>query len=169
MEHDDYLDDLSADFAAKLRAQRQVEATELSAADAAEVTLSGRLLASVGTTVEIQLINGESLRGEVADAAANWLILRLLRMDILIRYPAIEVVSSLGPAPRWPTLVEARIPGTVKLREFAATRREIQFTTRNQTLKGRIERVGADFVDIVDHGRHEAIALSALLYVSCPR
>ena len=95
MEHDDFLDDLSADFAAKLRVQRQAEATELSAADAAEVTLSGRLLASVGTTVESQLINGESLRGEVADAAANWLILRLLRMDILIRYPAIEVVSGL--------------------------------------------------------------------------
>ena len=169
MEHDDYLDDLSADFAAKLRAQRQAEATELSAADAAEVTLSGRLLASKGTAVEIRLINGESLRGEVADAAASWLILRLLRMDIFIWYSAIEVVSGLGTAPQWPTLVEARVPGTVKLREFAATRREVQFTTQNQTLKGYIERVGADFVDIVDHGRHEAIALSGLLYVSCPR
>lgn len=169
MEHDEFLDDLAADFAAKLRAQRQVEATELAAADATEVTLSGRLLASVDAAVEIQLINGESLRGKVAEAAASWLILRLLRMDIFIWQRAIEVVSGLGPAPQWPTLVESRIPGTVKLREFAATRREIQFTTRNQTLKGYIERVGADFVDVVDHGRREAIALVALLYVSCPR
>lgn len=169
MERDELLDDLSADFTAKLRAQRQLEATELSAADAVEVTLSGRLLASVGTSIEIRLINGESLRGEVIDAAANWLILRLLRMDIFIRYPAIEMVSGLPAAPRWPTLVETRVPGTVKLREFAATRREIHFTTRNQTLKGFIDRVGADFIDIVNHGRHETIALSGLLYVSSPR
>lgn len=169
MEHESFLDDLSANFAAKLREQQQLDAAELSGADAIEVTLSGRFLASVGKSLELRLVNGESLHGMVLEATASWLILRLARMDILIWYSAVEMVTGLEAAPRWPSLTEKRLPATVVLRDFASRRKEIQFQTRSGAFKGFIERVGADFIDIVDHERREAVSLQALLSVSCPR
>lgn len=169
VEEKSLLVDLTSQFESELRWQRQLESTDLAAAEATEIFLAGRLLGSVGLTLELRLKNGESLRGRVSRAANTWLMLEMTRENILVWYRSIEVVVGLGVAPQWPSEVERRVSATKVLREFAEARNEVRLTTQNTTLKGYIQRVGQDFVDVADHGRQVAISVEALLYATCPR
>lgn len=169
MENSHLLDDIAGEFDSRLRQRRAAEATDLAAAEAAEISLAGRLLASRGQVLELRLSNGESLRGTVDQASSTWLVLGLNRARVLLWYRGIELVSGLGTAPQWPSLVEQRIPATVVLREFSRERTPVQCATQTMTRCGLITRVGQDFIDITDHGREETLAIAALLSVSCPR
>lgn len=163
------LNDLSSQFEAQLHAQRQMEAADLAAAEATEVMLSGRLLSSAGTELELRLMNGETLRGTVIQSAATWLVLRLERAELLVWHRSLAAIVGLRAAPEWPSPVEARLTATKILREFAAAHVAIRFVTAGGTLEGYIQRVGQDFVDITNRGRQSCLPLAALLYVSCPR
>ena len=72
MEDKDFLDDISANFESQLREQRSIQAADLADAEAIEVTLAGRLFASVNQEVDLRLTNGQSLRGEISRAAGPW-------------------------------------------------------------------------------------------------
>lgn len=169
MHENPLISDISSQFEARLQAQRQVEVADMATAEATEVTLAGRLLGSVGAELELRLMNGETLRGQVLRAAGSWLVLELQRAQLLVWYRSLGAISGLGATPVWPTGVEERITAAKILREFAASRLEVQFVTLNNSLQGYIQRVGQDFVDIIDHGRQVTLPFAALLYVSCPR
>lgn len=169
MSENPLFDDLSSQFDAQLRSQRQAEVADMAIAEATEVSLAGRLLGSVGSELELRLMNGETLRGEVARAAANWLVLRLKRADILLWYRSLGAISGLSATPVWPSLVEQKLTAAKIMREFATSGAEVQFVTGTSLLQGYIQRVGQDFVDVMDHGRRISIPFAALLYVSCPR
>lgn len=169
MEDKDFLDDISANFESQLREQHSIQAADLADAEAIEVTLAGRLFASVKQEVDLRLTNGQSLRGEISRAAAEWILLRLTRAEILVWRRALEAISGLSDAPRWPSLVEQRLPATAMLRQFAKTGSKLHFCLQNQDVEGVIVRVGQDFVDVLDHGRSLTLATAAMCYVSCPR
>lgn len=169
MRENPLISDISSQFDAQLQVQRQVEVADMATAEATEVTLAGRLLGSLGTELELRLMNGESLRGQVLRAAGTWLILELQRAQLLVWYRSLGAISGLDATPEWPTKVEERLTAAKILRDFAASRLEIQFVTHNSSLQGYIQRVGQDFVDIIDHGRQVTLPFDALLYVSCPR
>lgn len=169
MSENPVLNDLASQFEAQLQAQRALEIAELATADATEITLAGRLLSSVGAALELRLVNGETLRGTVIQASASWLVLKLVQADFLLWYRSLEAISGLQAAPSWPTKIEQTVRATTVLREFASRGGELELVGAKCSLKGYVQRVGHDFVDIIDHGRKVSIPLSALLYVSSPR
>lgn len=143
-------DDLEAQFAAIELADRAAAVGELTRAERATVHLDARVRAAVGNALTVRVRGGEQLAGELVDAASEWLLLADGPRRYLVPAHALAVVRGLGG------LVEPDTGGVLRrlglshaLRALSRDRVTVRIDARGTELRGRIEAVGADHVDVV--------------------
>lgn len=143
--------DLEGQLAAGAAAAGRSELADLVRAERARVQLADRVRAALGARVRVALADaGPPLEGELADAGADWLLLALSeRRRALVPAAAVDVVTGLSFAVAPPAgRVESRLGLGHVLRALARDRATVQVRTRGGAVAGRLERVGADHVDL---------------------
>jgi hypothetical protein len=167
--------DLAADLDALADAHEAAESdaivAELTRAEHATTGLADRFRAATGTAVVVDLPDGEPVRGIVREAADTWILLDGAPRSPqrhLIPLGAVDGVSGLGPrsvpAPRREVAITSRF------RELQRDRRAVLVRTRGRISRGRIDRVGADHLDLQvldgERGGVRVVPFAALLCVS---
>ncbi|WP_066582612.1 hypothetical protein [Cellulomonas timonensis] len=157
--------DLEAQFAAHGAAELDAQVAELTRAERATVAIGDRLRAARGGVLSVRLRGGSTAEGQVLDAAPQWLLLGAQGRQALIPLAAVVVVTGLGPyvAPS-PGVVEGRLTLGHALRALARDRVLVQVEVDGTELTGRIERVGADHLDLAA-GHGEAARRDGLVAV----
>ena len=146
--------DLEAQLAAGRLADVRADVAELARAERASVTLADRVRASLGRRLRLQVGVGEVLEGELVDAAPEWLLL-VVPHGRRALVPARAIVSVDGLAPHAapaPGVVESRLGLGHVLRVLSRDRVAVRVAALDRELVGRIERVGADHVDVAELG-----------------
>ncbi len=141
--------DLEAQFAAHAAADRDAHVAELTRAERATVAIGNRLRGAQGASLSVRLRTGSTVEGRVVDAAPQWVLLRAHGQQVLIPMAAVAVVAGLGriSAPD-PGVVESRLTLGHALRALARDRVLVRVEVDGVELAGRIERVGADHLDL---------------------
>ncbi|WP_426592711.1 hypothetical protein ACPPVS_13190 [Cellulomonas sp. McL0617] len=146
--------DMEAQLAASRLADVRAEVAELARAERASVTLAARVRASVGQTVRVRLGVHEAITGTVVEGAPEWLLLATSSTRrSLVPLSAIAAVDGLAPdAAPAPGLVESRLGLGQVLRALARDRVGVRVSARGVEVVGRIDRVGADHLDVAELG-----------------
>lgn len=144
---------LFADMEAQLDAARTAdlaaEVVELTRAERATVSVSDRFRAARGATLTVRTHGGEQVSGVLRDAATQWILLDAQGRSSLVPLGAVTAVRGLtrhsaGAA----GVVERRLTLGHALRALARDRVLVQIVTGGGELTGRVERVGADHLDL---------------------
>ncbi|MGP7959904.1 hypothetical protein ACTVCO_03700 [Sanguibacter sp. A247] len=142
--------DLSAQLDADDREARDADVAELTRAYAAGSTLVDRIHAAIGTEVTLHVCVGDPVTGRVEDVAAEWVLLSVAGHQVVVRNETVDHVRGLGPGVSAPTAgVASRLSLGHVLRGLARDRAIVHVRTRHTSLVGRIDRVGADHIDLV--------------------
>lgn len=149
--------DLEGQLAAERAANFQADVAEMTRAERASVELASRVIAQKGADVVLALVTGDTVRGAVADAAAQWVLLAQGGRQVLVPRHAIAAVHGLGVRSRAATEVERRLSLGHALRALSRDRARVVIRTRGPELSGVVGAVGADYVDI---GTGEEAAVS---------
>lgn len=157
---------LFADMEAQLDRARHEgahhEIADLARAERAGVLWSDRVRGSAGRELRVHVGEDEPVRGTLADVAAQWMLLAEGARQVLV--PASAVVAVEGavdqPAPGAGS-VERRLGLGHALRALARDRAPVVVHARGLLLSGRIDRVGADHLDltVADGSRRGAVLL----------
>ncbi|QGQ18916.1 hypothetical protein GC089_06260 [Cellulomonas sp. JZ18] len=143
--------DLEGQLAAGAAAQGRWDVADLVRAERAHVRLADRARAGAGARVRVLLADaGEPLDGELLEAGDDWVLLALSeRRRALVPLCAVDVVAGLPHAVAPPAgHVERALGLGHALRALARDRATVQVRTRGGAVTGRLERVGADHVDL---------------------
>ncbi|MFI2753022.1 hypothetical protein ACGIF2_06270 [Cellulomonas sp. P22] len=146
--------DMEAQLAAQESAELGAQVSELTRAERATVTVADRLRASRGARIGVRVRGGALVDGVVLDTAPEWLLLGEQARRTLVPLDAVTAVVGLVPhAAPAPGEVERRLGLGHALRALARDRVVVRVETDGAELTGRIERVGADHLDLVTgHG-----------------
>ncbi|HEY5518805.1 MAG TPA: hypothetical protein VIK17_04075 [Cellulomonas sp.] len=144
---------LFADMEAQLDAARAADLAadiaDLTRAEAATVGLLDRFRAAQGADVVIAVAGGGTVAGELLDAAAQWVLVGEGTRRALVPLAAVVAVRGLGVRSAPATGEVARRLGLGSaLRALARDRVAVRVTTSGAELAGRIERIGADHLDL---------------------
>lgn len=148
-------EDLEAQLAAAQAHEARVDLVELVRAERAGVRLADRLRASIGLSLRVQVgsVPGEPdavVAGDLVDMGADWLLLAERAAGrALVPLVAVQAVGGLAPyvAPEETSAV-ARLGLPSALRALSRDRVEVAVSTGSRTIVGRLDRVGADHVDV---------------------
>lgn len=152
MRWDHLFADLEGQLAAERAAAFQADVAEMTRAERASVELSARLGAQRGAEVSIVLTTGETMRGSLADAAVQWVLLATEGRHALIPCAAIAAVHGLGARARASTEVDKRLSLGYALRALSRDRARVVVVTRGPELSGVVGAVGADYMDLAMAG-----------------
>jgi len=146
--------DMEAQLAAGRLAEVRADVAELARAERASVTLAARARASVGLPVRVLIAGGDTVTGELVDAAPEWLLLAVPASGrALVPAAVVAGVSGLvGHAAPAPGAVESRLGLAHALRALARDRAVVRVDVGATELVGRVDRVGADHLDLGDVG-----------------
>jgi hypothetical protein len=144
---------LFADMEAQLEAARTADlaaaVAELTRAERATVGLADRLRAARGSEIVVRARGGDQISGVLVDAASEWILLDGHGRSSLVPLAAVTSVRGLT---RYSTgaagVVERRLTLGHALRAVARDRSVVQLSTDGGELTGRVERVGADHLDL---------------------
>lgn len=148
-------DDLESQFATARARQARAGLADLVRAELATTRLADRLRASLGLSVRLHVGDLAAERdamveGDLVDAGEGWLLVTDPQSrQALVPLAAVDGVAGLVPhvAPP-PGRVHRGLGLTHALRALARDRVEVQVCTASRTLVGRIDRVGADHLDV---------------------
>jgi hypothetical protein len=165
-------DDLEQEAEGLALRSRDAEAGERARELYSEVDLASRFHGSVGAAVEVTVVGAGTLRGRLARTGRGWCLLAL--DDASGREAVVDLgglLSVRGLAPRATPAVTR--PVTTRLRLASALRSvaadgDAVAVTRidGEVRRGRLGRVGADFVELLlEAGRAEVVPMSALAVV----
>lgn len=137
---------------------------ELARAEEAMVGLVDRLRASAGEVLLVRTHDGEALSGAATQVADQWVLLTTrvgaCEREVVVPVSSIDSVGGLGrrsAAPRHD--VASRLTLAHVLRQLARDRVVVDVRTRGGVWAGRVERVGADHLDLgAVHGWGEPVA-----------
>jgi hypothetical protein len=151
--------DLEAQLDAGRRADLQADLAERVRAERASVSIADRVRAASGVRLRVWLLGGTVVEGVVADAASQWLLLADGARQVLVPTAAVAGVGGLAAdsAPP-PGVVERRLSLGHALRALARDRAPVVVVADGYELAGRLERVGADHVDVTPTGGPTAAA-----------
>ena len=143
--------DMEAQLAAGRLADVRADVAELARAERASITLAARARSSVGRPVRV-LVGNDVLEGQLLDAAPEWLLLATSSVRrALVPVAAAVAVDGLAPhAAPSAGAVESRLGLGHALRALARDRVAVRVRAGGADLTGRIERVGADHLDLTD-------------------
>ncbi len=155
-------DDLEGQLGAAEAAGAAADVAALVRAEFARTGLGDRLRGRVGGPVSLLLRDGRWLRGDVAAAAADWLLLeagspvsgaaRTHPSRVLVPLGAVERLQDLGTAQGFtPGEVERRLGWGGALRALARDRAPVTVMLATGDLTGTLDRVGSDHVDLAVH------------------
>lgn len=145
------LDDLELQAEGLHLAERDATVAELSLSTYAEVELADRLHASVGLPVSLGLAGGVAVEGVVIRAGKDWLLMAQGRAEYVVPLHAVVRVrgASERSLPVEARSVLARLGLGSVLRQLAVDRGPLAVTTSDGTvLRGRVVRVGRDFLEL---------------------
>ena len=148
-------DDLEAQLAAESRLELDAEVADRTRAERAKVTLVERLVGSLGSSVEVQLLGGQRAGGSVADVGRDWLVLEGASGPTLVPTGALVAVHGVARRPR--SDASARRLGLgYALRGVSRDRRPVHvLDTGGGRTSGTIDGVGADWLDLSEHAVDE--------------
>ena len=152
---DGVLADLEQQAEGLALSQRDVEVAELGRAELAQVDLVGRLHASTGRAVRLEVPGVGTLDGSLSRVGAGWLLLEAAPQDWVVRLAAVHSLRGLAghgvPEDRRP--VTARLTLASALRRLAEERLEtVVHRADGSVCRGLLGWVGADFVDLWSAG-----------------
>ena len=166
MRWDHLFADLESQLGATQEAQFQADVSDLTRTERAAIELAERLLTAHGTSVSLTLKDGESVRGVVVDAAAQWLLLGASGPQTLVPMGAIALVSGLPPRTSHLTEVERRLGIGHVLRALARDRARVIVDFGVGEVTGLIAVVGADYVEVsTSVGAMSAVPIDAIMRV----
>jgi hypothetical protein len=145
---------LFADMEAQLDAARvadlAAEVADLTRAERATVALVARLRAAAGTALAVRVGGGEVVTGSVLDVAEQWLLLADGPRRALVPLAMVQAVSDLPLAaqPSDGGVVGRRLTLGHALRALARDRVVVRVALDGGEVVGRLDRVGADHVDV---------------------
>jgi hypothetical protein len=154
-------EDLEAQAEEDERAVRASEIVERTRAERAAITLLDRLLAHHGRRLTWQLVDGDVLTGRLADVGADWVVVEAGRegeagQECLVPLHALAGVSGLSRMAEPGTQPARRLGLGVVLRGLSRDRAAVVVRTRGGLLvRGTVDRVGADHVDLALHPADE--------------
>jgi hypothetical protein len=148
--------DLERQWQALAEEERQAEIADRTRAALAQVPLADRLRGSEGAEVRVLTRSGHQVDGTLARVGADFVLLSQPRHECVLAVAAIAAVSGLRAE-----AVSAQVAGPVRsrlglgsvLRGVAADRSRVTLTvTGGPALTGTVQRVGADFLEVAEHG-----------------
>jgi len=162
-------DDLEAQFEAARAAELAGEVAERTRRELALLRLVDRLRAAEGAAVVLSLPAAGVLRGRLLDAGSDWLLVEEGGgREVLVPLAAVLGVTGLGPRSAAPDdgPVAKRLDLRWALRGLARSRAGVSVTLVDGTLvTGTLDRVGADHLDLAEHGLGEARRAGAVRQV----
>jgi hypothetical protein len=155
MRWDRLFDDLQAQLDADSQRELQLEVSDRTRRERAQVGLHERLIAHRGLGIELRLRAGVVVSGTVADAGSDWLLVND-RADrgSLVPFGSIVAISGLGGrAAVGPSLATAKRFGLgYALRGLSRDRSVVSLADISGSVTtGTVDGVGADALDLSEH------------------
>ncbi len=155
MRWDRLFDDLQAQLDADGQRELDLEVSDRTRRERAQVGLHERLIAHRGQGVELRLAAGVLVSGTVADAGSDWLLIEDPgERGSLVPFAAIVAISGLGVrAATGPGVATAKRFGLgYALRGLSRDRAVVSVTDiAGSVTTGTIDAVGADALDLSEH------------------
>jgi len=149
MSWDEVFAELQAQFEAAEHLDARARVLELAEAEAAGIRMADRLRSRRGEQLWIRVADGSDRTGEVRDVAEAWVVLADGPRRCLIPREAIVLVSPLGGSAPQPDRIERSLSLGHVLRALAQQGLAVTVHTAAGAHRGRIARVGADHLDLV--------------------
>lgn len=145
-------DDLESQAAAAYALDREAEIADRSRSEYAQVTLAGRLMASVGLEVVVDIRGVGPVSGTLERVATGWFLVSGRGADWVVRQAAVGAVRGASdravPEVAWSAV--ARLGLGSALRRLAESgERCLLHRLDGVRLDGVLRRVGADFVELI--------------------
>jgi hypothetical protein len=150
---------------------RDAAVEELARAGYSEVDLGSRLHASVGLTVQLVLKGAGQVRGRLARVGAGWCLMTPeagVGQEWVVSLPALVAARGLSaravPEPARSVVTRLRLGSVLRgLSEEAEPLAVL--TVDGEQRRGRILRVGADFLELAPAGGVEVLPFTAVALV----
>ncbi len=147
-------EDLEAQLEAAEDEELAAEVADRSRREAARLRLVDRLRGSVGAMTVVTL-QGLRVRGTIGRVGPDWVLLDDAGADLLVPLAAVVLVEGVGPSSAEPGsegVVTARLGLGYALRAIGDDRAELRvFLADGSQRTGRVGRVGADHLELVEH------------------
>lgn len=145
-------DDLESQASAAYALDREAEIADRSRSEYAQVTLAGRLMASVGMELVVDVRGVGPVRGTLDRVAKGWFLLSGPAADWVVPQAAVGTVTGASeravPEVAWSAV--ARLGLGSALRRLAESgERCLLHRLDGVRLEGALRRVGADFVEVL--------------------
>lgn len=132
--------------------EREAELADRERSEYAEVTLAGRLMASLEAELTVTVVGLGPVRGRLERVARGWFLLRAPGQDWVVCTEAVTSVEGAGPRAvpdiAWP--VGSRVGLGSALRRLADAGERCVLVRRDGTrADGVVRRVGKDFVELL--------------------
>ncbi|HEU0132644.1 MAG TPA: hypothetical protein VFQ85_16795 [Mycobacteriales bacterium] len=153
--------DLEAELDAAEAAELDAEVRDRARREVARLHLADRLAPAVGHPVTVTTLGAGTVRGTLADAAPEWLLLAGDPAgECLVPARAVLGIGGLGAASTEPGTggaARARLTLGYAVRALARARTPVAVTLLDgSALHGTLDRVGADFAELAEHPAGEA-------------
>ncbi len=152
-------EDLEAQLDAASEAELAAEVAERSRREAALVHLRDRVAAALGAPVTVHLPHAGQVQGVLVDSGVDWLLLdEPGGGEVLVPLAAVLGVTGVGATAAVPdeSAVGRRLDLRWALRGLVRSRATVRLVLADgSVLPGTLDRVGADHVDLAQHGRDE--------------
>jgi hypothetical protein len=161
MRWDDLFRDLEAQLDAAEASERDAEVADRTRRETALLGLVDRARAAAGHPVVLRVLGAGAVEGVLAEVGSQWLLLtETAGREVLVSLPAVVSLAGMrawSEAPGSGGQVFARLGLGSALRGIARDRMPVQvWLTDASVLSGTVDRVGADFVEVAEHGAGEA-------------
>jgi hypothetical protein len=155
MRWDRLFDDLQAQLDAEGQRELQLEVSDRTRRERAQVGLHERLIAHAGFGIELRLLTGVLVFGTVADAGSDWLLVQDRgERGSLVPFASIVAINGLGVrAAAGPEVATAKRFGLgYALRGLSRDRSVVSLAdVGGSVTTGTIDAVGADALDLSEH------------------
>ncbi|MDH2415139.1 hypothetical protein [Nocardioides sp. CER19] len=144
-------DDLEGQASASFALEREAELADRRRAEYQQVTLAGRLMASLDRELTLEVTGVGAVSGVLERVATGWLVLRGAGQDWVVRDAAVTAVRGASeralPAVAWPAVAALGV-GSALRRLADAGERCVFHGTDGSRHEGVARRVGGDFVEV---------------------